>query len=234
MPSPIGHALAGVAIAWTMTPRAETSESLHHTASTATVGNGRDDGPWQPLTWLCAALAALPDADLLTPWPHRTVTHSIGAVVMIFIIATLVTRWVTVRQGARIVLACTVAYASHLLLDWLAIDDHWPYGLQILWPLSDRWFISRWDIFLQTARPHVFSAAAMAVNLRAATREVLILGPILGLVWIARWGRAFGRAAVSTRRIRARSSVQADRRRPSGEAAGTDGTSGRQGLPAER
>src|SRR3954447_20371154 len=65
MPSPIGHALAGLAVAWgsDLLPRGT---------------GGRPEGPSPD--YVCVMLAVLPDADLLLPVAHRTVTHSIGAV----------------------------------------------------------------------------------------------------------------------------------------------------------
>src|SRR5438552_3036993 len=89
MPSPIGHALGGVIVAWI-----------------ADLMPGRPDrGAGNPaaisrLSLACAGLAALPDADLLLPIAHRTVTHSLGAVVAVglfMIIATAVTGKVTRR-----------------------------------------------------------------------------------------------------------------------------------------
>ena len=56
MPSPIGHALAGVAVAWAIDPRTD-----------------------RRLALTAAGLGALPDIDLLLPMPHRTITHSLGA-----------------------------------------------------------------------------------------------------------------------------------------------------------
>ena len=231
MPSPIGHALAGVAVAWAVAPSADPTPSPRD-ASPDLVKTD-DARCWRTLTWVCAALAALPDADLLTPWPHRTVTHSVTAVFYVFIITTIMTGQVTGRWRARIVLACTLAYASHLLLDWLAVDNNWPFGIELFWPFSDRWYISGWDIFLQTARPHLFSGDAIAVNTRAAIREVLVMGPIVTAIWLARRGR-LQVAPFSTYRSRDRSFVQGARRPPYGGAADTDGTSDRRGRRGGR
>jgi membrane-bound metal-dependent hydrolase YbcI (DUF457 family) len=164
MPSPIGHALAGVAIAWTGAPRM----NRHH------------------LTLAAAGLAALPDIDLLFPGTHRTVSHSVGAVVVITIIAAIVTGKVTRHGAPRIVAVCAAAYASHLLLDWLAVDPFFPYGIQALWPFSDRFYISGWDIFRSTARVGIFTAPAIMMNLKALAQEVAILGPLVLVSWLVR------------------------------------------------
>ena len=177
MPSPIGHALAGVAVVWTVTPRAE-----------------------RRLMLAAAALAALPDVDLMHPDWHRAVTHSIGAVAVVTIITAVVTGWVTRRIAWRVVLVCGAAYASHLLLDWLAADSFAPNGIRALWPFSDGWYISGWDLFRQTARRHIFTTAALVQNAKAIAQEIAILGPIVYALWLVRVKPAARLAAEVTRR----------------------------------
>jgi inner membrane protein len=141
----------------------------------------------------CAALAAIPDADLLLPITHRSITHSVTAVALVSIIAILVTGWVTGKVSTRIVVACTLAYASHLLLDWLNVDTNPPRGIQALWPFDDRWFISDLDLFPRIERRQPFSVETMAGNLRAAIVEILIMGPVALVAWWAgRRGRDGG------------------------------------------
>src|SRR5689334_350884 len=102
MPSPVGHALAGATTAWALGPRAAVRASPADPDGTM----------WRRVALVCAALAALPDIDLLTPWFHRTVTHSIGAVYLISILAIVVTGGGRPPWRPRIVIACTAAYAS--------------------------------------------------------------------------------------------------------------------------
>ena len=163
MPSPIGHALAGIAVSWTVAPRA-----------------GRR------LTLAAAGLGALADIDLVLPVQHRTVTHSVGAVIAATIIAAVVTSRVTRLPAGRVVLVCAAAYASHLLLDWLGVDHYFPYGLTVLWPFSDRFYISGWDVFRQTARQHLFTWSSLIVNVQAIAQEVALLGPIVWALWLVR------------------------------------------------
>ena len=167
MPSPVGHALGGLAIAW-----------------------AADLLPGRPIanprvTLACMSLAALPDADLLLPVVHRTVTHSLGAVVavgLLMIVAAAVTGEVT----AKIALTCVAAYASHLLFDWLAVDQSAPRGIQLLWPFSSTWFISGWDVFRGTERRHFFRLTTMRQNLVTIVREIAILAPVVGALWLVR------------------------------------------------
>lgn len=181
MPSPIGHALAGVAVAWA-----------------ADLADGRRSSP--RLVIVCAGLGMLPDADLLFRGAHRTATHSITAAVLTFIIAAAVTGQVTrcqtpssgvrhptmVSDTWRVATVCALAYASHLLLDWLGADHFAPFGIQLLWPFSDRWFISNLDLFRQTARRDFLTAPIIRQNAIAVAQEIAILAPILVALWLIR------------------------------------------------
>ena len=166
MPSPIGHALAGVAVAWT-----------------ADLVDGRRSSP--RLVATCAGLAMLPDVDLLVPGFHRTATHSISAAVVVFIIAAAVTEQVT-HHGWRTAVLCALAYASHVLLDWLGADRFPPRGIQMLWPFSHRWLISDWDVFRQTVRQHFLTAPIIWQNVIAVAQEIAILLPIVLVLWLVR------------------------------------------------
>lgn len=168
MPSPVGHALAGAAIALVAAPalRRQPRPSLHVALAASVV------------------LAALPDADLVYPPIHRAVTHSLGSTVIVTIIAAAVTGWVTGRWTTSFALVCGVAWGSHVLLDWLGADPTPPRGIKALWPFSDRWFISDLDIFRGTERRQLFTRASIAYNALAVLQELAILGPIAAAaVW---------------------------------------------------
>jgi hypothetical protein len=85
-----------------------------------------------------------------------------------------------------VALMCAAAYATHLLLDWLGVDNYPPRGLQALWPFSDAWFISNLDLFRQTARRQLATAAVIRLNLLAIGQEAAILLPILAALWLVR------------------------------------------------
>jgi membrane-bound metal-dependent hydrolase YbcI (DUF457 family) len=205
MPSPIGHALAGAAIAWSV----------------------RGMAGWRPAA-VCALAATLPDADLLFAQTHRTATHSIPVALLATSIAIAVTGWVKPNRltewtvPRRLAFACGLAWTSHIVLDWLGADASRPFGVQALWPLSDSWFFSGLDVFPGTERRQPLTSRAMLINLRAAIQEVVMMAPIAGGAW---W-------VMRRRRTRARSSGPDDRRRPSAAAAGTAGTSDRRGHAA--
>ena len=165
MPTSFGHAAAGIAAAWTADRRASNR-----------------------LTVACALLAASPDLDLLFH-THRGPSHSLGAAIIVGVAAGLIVRSTRVArspQAIRIGLICGLAYSTHILLDWLAIDTWPPYGLQALWPFSSEWYISGLNWFRQTERDHFFSVHAFVVNTKAVVQEMAILLPILGLLWLVR------------------------------------------------
>jgi membrane-bound metal-dependent hydrolase YbcI (DUF457 family) len=216
MPSPVGHALAGVAAAWAtdLLPGRRAWPAAAPTAPFFSRAGGA-------LTLIAAALGAAPDLDLFLA-QHRAVTHSVGAVAAVFIVAGVVTGQVTrkVRSSklkvqskfkvesvesrsftaVRVAVICAAAYGSHLLLDWLAIDRRLPYGLQLLWPFSDRWYISGLDLFPQTERRNILSLAALRINLWAMSFETAVMLPILCLVWLIHVKTVTGLSAEAARR----------------------------------
>jgi len=186
VPSPIGHALAGTAIAWA-------GDALNRRASSVR------------FVATCALLAAAPDLDLLLPHWHRSVTHSVAAVAMVFIVAMIVTGEVRRRSRSaatsfgvtrqrdpalsapwRVALLCALAWASHPFLDWLARDRWPPYGVQILWPFDSRFFVSGLNVFVETERRNPFSGPRLSQNIRAAAQEIAILGPVAVALWLIR------------------------------------------------
>jgi membrane-bound metal-dependent hydrolase YbcI (DUF457 family) len=122
MPSPIGHALGGVAIAWWAVPRRNRNAAL-----------------------LLAASALAPDLDLLVG-NHRGISHSAGAAVLAGGVA-----WMLSRRAAW-ALAVALAWASHIALDWLSNDTRPPLGVMALWPVTAEYFKSSIEIFPPVSR----------------------------------------------------------------------------------
>jgi membrane-bound metal-dependent hydrolase YbcI (DUF457 family) len=179
MPTSIGHALAGAAAAWgaDLVPGRRAWRTAPPTASWyRRAGNG--------LTLVCVVLAAVPDADLLFHI-HRTFSHSIGAVMLVGVLAAAIAA-LTNRPVLRIASMCAAAYGTHLLLDWLAVDLMPPYGIQVFWPFSDTWYMSRWIIFRQIERSRLLSESTMRLNVLAVAQELAVLAPILIVIWLIR------------------------------------------------
>src|SRR6476659_9739332 len=81
MPTPVGHSLAGIAVALAGERGRRPRDFREFLAS--------------PTTVLCVALATLPEVDLLYPGFHRTATHSATATIVVAIIAAAMTAWAT-------------------------------------------------------------------------------------------------------------------------------------------
>jgi hypothetical protein len=81
---------------------------------------------------------------------------------------------------------CAGAYLTHLVLDWMAADSYLPYGIQALWPFTQSWYISGWDLFTETARLHPLAAKEISQNVKALAQELAILGPVALGVWLVR------------------------------------------------
>ena len=193
MPSPIGHALAGIAVAWTadLIPGDRAWRTVPDTATWYQRAGGG-------LTVLCAGLGAAPDLDLAFV-AHRTVTHSVFAMLFVGLFAAALAATAG-RPVARISLMCAAAYGSHLLLDWLGTDYYPPRGIQLMWPLNQEWYISGIDVFRQTARLRIFTRGPMMTNLRAILQEIAILGPTVVAIWLIRVKALAGLAPQMPRR----------------------------------
>jgi membrane-bound metal-dependent hydrolase YbcI (DUF457 family) len=180
MPSPFGHSIAGLAVAWAadLVPgdrawrAAPASASWYHRA-----GNG--------LSMACLLLAMTPDLDLAFA-RHRSYTHSVGAVAIVALLGAAAAYFIAPRHAMRVGLTCAAAYASHLFLDWLGVDLYPPPGLQVLWPFDSGWYISGLDLFRQTRRNRLLTWPVFSQNLLAMAQELAILGPIALTLWLVR------------------------------------------------
>lgn len=161
MPSPLGHALGGIACGWPLVPAAARARNAARTAL------------------VVGAIAAAPDLDLLVN-DHRGPGHSLGAALLAGMVVWMATR--RPRWGA----AAGAAWASHVLLDWLGTDTRPPIGIMALWPASTAYFQSSLQIFPAISRRY-WLAEFWYYNVRALLVELAILLPIATLiVWVFR------------------------------------------------
>lgn len=169
MPTPLGHAVGGVAAALLVNAGA------------------RRPGLPPRVVLTCAAIAIAPDFDLLAG-SHRTYTHSIGGVVLTGVVAWLVVRR---RVGTPLATAIAIAaaHASHLFLDWLGKDTSRPPGLTILWPFSPEFYMSGLDLFGEVSRRYWLFNEFILGNLAAVAWEMLVLVPVLLVAWVVWSGR---------------------------------------------
>jgi len=163
VPSPVGHALAGLAVGW-LTSGAATGRLL----LTRSV-------------WLLG-LALAPDLDLLIG-RHSMETHSFGAAVLAGAVAA-VFRWPVAATRLRIFLTVALVWSTHPILDAFAADGSAPFGVMLLWPFSREHVIFE-TVFSPISR-RWWLEGFLLNNLVAAAREVMILGPVAVLSWLIR------------------------------------------------
>jgi len=168
MPTPVGHALAGLALAGLASRRS----ALPASHIGALVG---------------CALA--PDFDLVLRFVdganhHRGPTHSVGAAILAGLIGAVLTRF---RFDAPKAWLISAAWGSHVLLDYLGVDTSPPAGEMALWPFSNGFFVSPIQVFYDV--PRSFTLAATVHNLQAVAIELIVLAPIAWFSWRGRAAR---------------------------------------------
>jgi inner membrane protein len=166
MPSPVGHALGGVAIGLlaTSSPR------------------------WRIIV-ACAVAAALADADFLLPMRHRGLSHSLGAALLAGGVAFAWLKFSDAHDATRWSMVIGVAYGTHVLFDWLGADTSAPRGVMALWPFTSAFYISDLDVFDSVDRRY-WLEGFWRRNVIAVTREVAILFPVVGIAWWTRRSRS--------------------------------------------
>jgi membrane-bound metal-dependent hydrolase YbcI (DUF457 family) len=167
MPSPVGHALAGLTVhVLTARGRAERT-SLGRAA-------------------LLVAAATAPDLDLLFRFVdgrnhHQAETHSIGAAALAALVVGAAARLLRRPRPAAIGLAAGAAWLSHVLLDYAGADTHPPIGILALWPFESGYHHCPWSLFLDIGR--TLEWATLRHDALAVGWEILVLGPLLLASW---------------------------------------------------
>jgi membrane-bound metal-dependent hydrolase YbcI (DUF457 family) len=164
----MGHALGGMAvgvIAYDLRPR----------LGAAVAALGRRPFPVR-IAALCAAIACLPDLDLLVG-AHTKYTHSIGSVALVSLSV-----W-AVSRDRRLGLTSAAVYASHLLFDWLSRDLSPPMGIMALWPFSQEHFTSPFPIFEPPSRRY-WLPDFWTYNLQVGLTELLFFGSLAALAYL--------------------------------------------------
>ncbi len=167
MPSPLGHALAGLTVhVWSASDPRELRERS------------------RALVVVGAAL--VPDLDLLLRWVdgrnhHQQHTHSLGFAVAAALLVAVLARGRGWARPMTLGLAVGAAWASHVLLDLMAVDTHPPVGVMALWPASSSHFHASWPLFLDIGRTLEWSTVRH--DAAAIAWEVCVLLPLLFLTW---------------------------------------------------
>lgn len=136
-----------------------------------------------------ALVAVTPDIDFL--WGrHNMETHSLGMALLAGLVALAVSR------DGRFALACALAWASHVLFDWLGSDTTPPLGVMAWWPISREYYFADAFVFEAISRRYWLDNF-WAHNVWAVTSEVLMLGPVAALLSWWRVRHAARRAKVA-------------------------------------
>ena len=177
MPTPVGHALAGFAAGWMIAQFPPPPMRIPPPPPGSIRDQVRND--WRQAVAF-AALGALPDIDLLFH-AHSTYTHSIGAALFVWFVASTV-----YEVPFRVAAGSGAAVASHVLLDFLGVDTSPPYGITALWPFEPWYCYSGLDIF--PAADRRYWLPSFWPNLITAIKwELIILVPVaLLVIWIRR------------------------------------------------
>ena len=179
MPSPIGHALGGAIFGLLLIPHRNNPLNPSHSPHPP-------DPPYLPYLTACVVAACAPDLDFL--WGrHSMETHSVVVAALVGMAV-----WLATRQP-RLGLACGLAWASHVVFDWLGSDTTPPIGVMALWPLTNDYFFANAFVFEAISRRYALPNF-WRHNTLAVLREMAILLPPAALVW---WSHRRERKSVS-------------------------------------
>jgi inner membrane protein len=162
VPSPVGHALGGLAAAWLVAPPDRSRRDCLVQAA------------------ILSAVAIAPDLDLLVG-RHSGETHSVGAAVLVGALAAW-QRWPVARERWRIGLAVFLAWLSHPLLDAFGQDTSSPIGVMAFWPFSREYVNANIPLFMPIWR-RWWLPGFLPHNLMAVAREIALLGPVTAAIW---------------------------------------------------
>lgn len=179
MPTPVGHALAGVAAGYLLAGRVDrTTLSTRGTALS-----------WRSMAsdkrlLLFASLGVLADIDFLFGI-HSAYTHSIGATLVVGGVAALLGR----DHRRRFAFAAALAYGTHVVLDWLGSDNVEPLGVMALWPVTTDYFLSGLYWFPSVCR-QFRDLSCWSHNVASLVWEIAFLGPLaFGALYLNRRSR---------------------------------------------
>ena len=179
MASPIGHGLIAVAIALAV-QRRQVAPRWWWFLFAVFAANAAD------LDFIPGIIIGDPNRF------HHGASHSIAAVVLFGMICALfgqTTRAFTLRLPT-LGMAC---YASHLILDFLTVDNGAPYGMPLLWPITDTYFQSPWTPLLAVEHGAVGNSLSQSLATllnqqkgQLLLREFSILPLVLLVYWLRR------------------------------------------------
>jgi membrane-bound metal-dependent hydrolase YbcI (DUF457 family) len=183
VPTPLGHALVGLTVAWACLPDGATAAGPRHSETGTPPAPGGIPAP--TARWFVAACvlsSVAPDLDIVLA-SHRGPWHSLaGGLLASGLAALAALAWH--RRPGRLAWACLAAWETHVLLDWLGKDSSPPRGIMALWPISREYFQASLQIFPEVSRRYWRPSEFVVGNLESLAWELAIVGPPCLLVWL--------------------------------------------------
>lgn len=169
----MGHLLAGAAIGGAL----------------ALNGDFRRHAGLGALAAIVADLDFIPGAILGDPARfHHAISHSLLFVGVAGLVAVCLAR----EARGRWALIGAAAYGSHLLLDFVTLDDSVPQGIPLFWPFSSQAYQS--PVSLLPNVEHVGGHLLGGHNILLVLMEIVLFGsPLLLVLWRERRARGFRR-----------------------------------------
>ena len=176
MPSPVAHTLAAYTTMISLDPSLVSSRER----SSLVLGSA-------------FVFGSLADADFIvaqvtteTYLHHHYFSHSIPFALAFTAFCWIVLKLLRQRSPGKWACLFGAAYLSHLLLDYFTEDGSYPYGIPLLWPLTNTHFMAPVTIFYSIHRG-MWEAIFSPENLLALVVEMAIMVPVTLLaVFIAR------------------------------------------------
>ena len=145
---------------------------------------------------------SLADADFIvahfttaTYFHHHYFSHSIPFAIAFTALCWVVLKLLGRRPAAKWAVLFGAAYSTHLILDYFTEDGSFPFGIPLLWPLTDQHFVAPATIFYSIHRG-TWQAIFSPENLQALLMELVVMVPVtLMAVLIARRRLLRGAAA---------------------------------------
>ncbi len=173
MPSTIGHSIAGYVIY-----RAVSEGSLRL--------------EWRRFFLYCIC-SNLPDLDFIPGFLlgapnkfHHGVSHSLGFAFGFGFCMSFILLFVKNQSILRSFVIFFGLYFSHVLLDLLSYDSSPPYGVPVLWPITDNYYISPISVFSDIQRGQASETFIRSLfslhNFLAILIEAVILLPLVIMV----------------------------------------------------
>lgn len=167
MPTPVGHAIGGLAV-YAVTREKPLKEDLTFAA-------------------VCMGVSLIPDLDLVIgPFAgrsyHHYFSHSLGFAALFGVAVYLLARALDRPRPLRDAGVLFAVYLSHIFLDILGKDTTPPFGVQLLWPFSDAFYMSPLIIFDEVWRGTVGRLLGLH-NWLTVVREMVILVPLCAVLW---------------------------------------------------